>query len=185
MEELSLHILDVAENAVRAGACRVEIRVVEAPREDRLVIEINDDGSGMPEDIRQKVLDPFFTTKKNRRIGLGLPFLAESAREAGGDCTIESSPGEGTRVRAEYQYMHIDRRPLGDLQATFETLIAGNPEVDFRFEYTTDDGTQIFDTSSPWDGVSPAAPEPGAGRVSSPPGPEGSGGIRPRQAGAP
>jgi hypothetical protein len=161
MEELSLHILDVAENAIRAGARRVEIRVVESPTADRLLIEISDDGCGMSEELRQKVLDPFFTTKEGKRIGLGVPFLAESAREAGGDCTIESSPGKGTQVRAEYQYGHIDRRPLGDLQATFETLLAGNPEIEFRFEYTTDDGTQIFDTSCPWDEVGPAAPKPG------------------------
>jgi len=160
MEELSLHILDVAENAIRAGARRVEIRVVESPAVDRLLIEISDDGCGMSEELRQRVLDPFFTTKEGKRVGLGVPFLAESAREAGGDCTIESSPGEGTRVRAEYQYRHIDRRPMGDLQATFASLIAGNPETDFRFEYTTEDSTQVFDTTSPWDSVEPGSPGP-------------------------
>lgn len=164
MEDLSLHILDIAENAIRAGADRVEVKVVEAPGDDILMIEVSDNGAGMTDELRRKVFDPFVTTKEGRRVGLGLPMFAQSAREAGGECTVESAPGEGTRVRATFQYGHIDRRPLGNLQETFATLIAGNADIDFRFEYTTEDGSQVFDTSVAGRIGGPRAP--GAGRGS-------------------
>ena len=136
MEDLSLHILDVVENGIRAGATIIEIEVIELPSQNRLEIIIRDNGRGMTEDEKRKALDPFFTTKSQRtkKFGLGLPFLRQSAQEAGGDMEIISEQGKGTTVRAWFEYDHIDRKPLGDMAATIMTLLIGNPEVDFIFK---------------------------------------------------
>jgi len=133
MRDLSLHILDVAENSVRAGATRVEIRLEEDPKRDLMRLEIIDNGSGMDEPMRQAVLSPFTTSRTERRVGLGLPLLAQAAREAQGDCEIESAPGQGTRVAATFRPGHIDCKPLGDLGETAVALAIGHPTVDFQF----------------------------------------------------
>jgi hypothetical protein len=147
MNDLSLHILDVAENSVTAGATVLEIRVVEDPVADRLIIEITDDGKGMDEATLQAARDPFMTTKKKiKQVGLGLPFLAESAQISGGDLQIESILGAGTRITATMGYHHIDRRPLGDLRATITTLVIGNPKVEFRFSHVVENREYIFTT---------------------------------------
>jgi K+-sensing histidine kinase KdpD len=135
LEDLSLHILDIAENSIAANASRIEIKVIEDVKNDSLTIEITDNGKGMDEETVKHVLDPFFTTRTTRRVGLGLPFLAQAARESGGDIEIKSSPGRGTKVKATFQYSHIDRKPLGDLEGTLTTLIAGNPRIDFVYEH--------------------------------------------------
>jgi len=147
MLDLSLHILDIAENATRAGAKTVWIDIVEDQERDRLVIEIRDDGAGMDQETLNKVLDPFFTSKKVRRVGLGLPMLAEAAERANGRFEIESAEGKGTRVRVEFQHSHIDRQPLGDIPGTFMTLIAGNPDVNFEYHHRKEGGTFVLDTA--------------------------------------
>ncbi len=131
MLELALHILDIAENSVRAGAKTVFIDITEDRIKDRLFIGIRDDGAGMDEATLKKAMDPFYTSKKVRKVGLGLPLLAEASERAGGSFTIESCKGMGTRVAAEFQLSHIDRQPLGDLTGAFMALIAGNTGVDF------------------------------------------------------
>ena len=131
MLELALHILDIAENSVRAGAKTVFIDITEDRMKDRLSIEIRDDGAGMDEATLKKAMDPFYTSKKVRRVGLGLPMLAEAAERTGGSFAIESREGMGTRVAVEFQLSHIDRQPLGDLTGAFMALIAGNAGVDF------------------------------------------------------
>ena len=131
MEDLSLHILDIVENSIGAKASRVKIKVDEDTQKDLLMIEIEDNGRGMDGETVKKVLDPFFTTRTTRRVGLGLPLLDQATRESGGDIEIESKVGRGTRVRASFGYSHIDRKPMGDIGATLTILIAGNPEVDF------------------------------------------------------
>ena len=148
MEDLSLHILDVAENGVRAGATLIEVEVIEKPSENRLELVIKDNGRGMTEEEKARALDPFFSTKSERKkkIGLGLPLLRQSAQEAGGDLEIISAPGEGTTVRAWFEYDHIDRRPLGDLAATIMTLVIGNPEVDFVFKISYENKAFEFDS---------------------------------------
>lgn len=133
MEELSLHILDIVENSIRAGAHNVEVRVEEHLEKDRLRIVIRDDGAGMDDETRQKALDPFFTTQQRKRAGMGLPLLADAARFAAGGIEVSSQPGHGTEVVASFQHSHIDRQPVGDLAQTMETLIIGNPEVEFVF----------------------------------------------------
>jgi signal transduction histidine kinase len=134
MEDLSLHILDIAENALRAGAETVVIRLAQSKRQDRLVLEVVDDGEGMSEEDARRSLDPFFTTQHGKRVGLGLPLLAQAAEQAGGNLEVESVPGRGTRVTATFGLSHIDRAPLGNLQETLRCLRATHPEVRFRFE---------------------------------------------------
>ena len=148
MEDLSLHILDIAENAIAARAKRIEISVVEEPKEDRLTIEIRDDGIGMDEEVSQKAVDPFFTTRSSRRVGLGLSFMAQAAQEAGGSLRIESELGKGTKVTASFQYHHIDRKPLGSMVETVMTLLIGNPELGIF--YTHKKEGKSFALSSSW-----------------------------------
>ena len=117
MEDLSLHILDIVENSVKAEAREIRIVIAEDNKADRLFLEIHDNGSGMDEKMRAKALDPFFTTRTTRRVGLGLPLLAQAARESGGTLLLDSAPGKGTIVRAVFQLSHIQhasrRRRLG------------------------------------------------------------------------
>ena len=135
MKDLSLHILDIVENSIRAEANRVEISVVEDEERDVLTLKIEDDGKGMKKEILSRAAQPFFTSKPGRRVGMGLALLAQAAREASGKFEIASTPETGTRIKATFLYSHPDRKPLGDIPATLETLIAGNPKVDFIYEY--------------------------------------------------
>ncbi len=135
MEDLSLHVLDVAENSIRASAKLVEIRVTEDEGADLLTLEILDDGIGMPEEMAARVADPFFTTKTVRRVGLGIPFLAQSAREADGSLSVKSEPGGGTRIVATFRHSHPDRKPLGDLRETMAVLVCAHPSVEFVCEH--------------------------------------------------
>ena len=146
MLELALHILDIAENSVRAGARTVSISIEENRSKDRLAIVIGDDGMGMDETTLKRALDPFYTTKKVRRVGLGLPMLSEAAAAAGGKFEIASRVGEGTCVTAEFQLRHIDRQPLGDVSGVIVTLIAGNPCIDFVYRHQCEDRIFTMDT---------------------------------------
>lgn len=146
MEDLSLHILDIAENSVAAGADTIKIHLTIDTKKDVLSLEIIDDGIGMDADTLKKVLDPFYTSKTVRRFGLGLSLLSESAKAANGKLTIESEKGKGTRVCAEFQYSHIDRRPLGDIDATIITLVMGNPDIDFFYEIKKNSHSDKVDT---------------------------------------
>jgi len=138
MEDLSLHILDVVENSLGASASQVRILIVEDTRKDSLSLEIRDNGKGMDAETRKKALDPFFTTRTTRRVGLGLPLLAQAAKEGGGSFELDSAPGQGTTVRAVFQLSHPDRKPLGDVAETLRTILCGRPELDLQFEYEKD-----------------------------------------------
>lgn len=145
MQDLSLHILDLVENSINAGAKRIEIRVVEDSKKDLLTIEIKDNGKGMSKEMVDKVLDPFVTTRTTRRVGLGLSLFAQAARFCNGEIKIDSKLGKGARLVGTFQLSHIDLKPWGSMVDTLITLIAGNPEIDFfyhhqkdRFEYTMD-----------------------------------------------
>jgi anti-sigma regulatory factor (Ser/Thr protein kinase) len=146
MEDLSLHVLDIAENSIAAGATQVEIRVKESRRLDLLSIEIIDDGRGMSEDVLEKAMDPFFTTRTTRRVGLGLSLFEQAAKRAGGEFKIASSPGAGTKVTGVFQYSHVDRQPLGDMDQTLLSLVVTNPQVEFTYFYQTDDSKVAFST---------------------------------------
>lgn len=146
MLELSLHILDIVENSTRAGATTVYITIIEDIQRDVLSIEVRDNGSGMSEEVIAKVLDPFYTTKTVRKVGLGLPMLAQAAERTEGKFILESKGGAGTRVAAEFKFSHIDRQPLGDIISTLITLIAGNTNVDFIYRHEHNDRVFILDT---------------------------------------
>lgn len=146
MEDLSLHILDIVENSITACAKKIEIKIIEEKKKDLLTIEIIDDGKGMDEGALKNVLDPFFTTRKTRKVGLGLPLLAQSAEESGGSIKIESKPGQGTKVKATFGYSHIDRRPLGDIYESLKVLIVANPDINFIYEYQKNDVNYHLDT---------------------------------------
>ncbi len=146
MLELSLHVLDIAENSTRAEARHVFITIRENPEENRLTLEIRDDGAGMTEEDLAKALDPFYTTKKVRRVGLGLPMLAEAAGKTGGGLTLDSRPGEGTRVRVTFGLAHIDRQPLGDIAGTLVTLITGHPKIEFIYRHERERRSFLLDT---------------------------------------
>ncbi len=135
MEDISLHLLDIAENALAAGADCIEIRIFEKRKEDIMRIEIKDDGCGMDEKMVKRALDPFYTTKPDKRVGLGLPLLAQAAREAGGDIEIRTSPGKGTLVRTTFQFSHPDLKPLGDVLETMTVLACAHSQVRFVFEH--------------------------------------------------
>ncbi len=139
MQDLSLHILDVVENSIAASASRIVIRIAEDTRKDRLFLEIKDNGQGMDAEAQERALDPFYTTRTTRRVGLGLPLLAQAAREAGGSLRIDSGPGRGTTVQAEFQLSHPDLKPLGDIAETLRTILGGRPELELHFEYRRDD----------------------------------------------
>ncbi|NIM91304.1 MAG: ATP-binding protein [Candidatus Aminicenantes bacterium] len=146
MEDLSLHILDIVENSVAASADIVKIIISENKKQDLLSVEIIDNGAGMDKKTVEKALDPFYTTKTVRRFGLGLPLLSEAAKAANGHLSIQSKKGEGTKIKAEFQHSHIDRKPLGDMSQTIITLIIGNPGIDLVYVHKKDSHTCILDT---------------------------------------
>jgi len=146
MEDLSLHILDIVENSVAARADKIEIRISEDKKKDLLSVEIIDNGIGMDKETRKKAVDPFYTSRTVRRFGLGLPFLSEAAKAANGQLSIKSKKGEGTRIKADFQYSHIDRKPLGDIGQTILTIVIGNPEIDLVYVYKKNSHTYSLDT---------------------------------------
>lgn len=135
MREMSLHILDIVENGINAGADLIEISVVEDVKENQLRIAVRDNGGGIPAELLGKVMDPFYTTRTTRRVGLGLSLFREASRRCEGEFSITSREGEGTEVRASFRRDHLDLAPLGDMAGSLVGLIAGNPGVDFVYTH--------------------------------------------------
>ncbi len=133
MEELALHILDIVQNSVRAGAKLIKVYVLEDTAADRLEITIEDDGSGMDAEMLARLSDPFFTTRTTRPVGLGIPLLTQMAQLAGGDVQIESEVGVGTKLVATFGHAHIDRSPLGDIATTMWTVVISNPRIEIEY----------------------------------------------------
>lgn len=146
MKELSLHILDIVKNSVKAGATLIGIDVTESVQENRLSIVISDNGCGMSKEFLARVRDPFTTTRTTRKVGLGIPLFEAAALQCEGAFDITSEEGVGTVVTASFQKDHIDRAPLGDMAETMTTLVSGSPEIDFCYTYTTDTDRFVFDT---------------------------------------
>lgn len=146
MPEISLNVLDVAENSTRAGASLVEIRVLADSAKDTLTIQILDDGCGMTEEQIAHVTDPFFTTRKTRKVGLGVPFFKYAAEITGGSFSITSTVGVGTTVTAVFILSSIDRMPLGDMTSTIHSLIVYHPDTDFLYTYQHDGTSFTLDT---------------------------------------
>lgn len=140
MEDISLHILDIVENSIRANAKNIVIKISENRKEDYLTLLIEDDGKGMDKETLKKATDPFFTTKEGKKVGLGIPLLSQSAREGGGSLTINSEKGKGTKVYATFKLSNIDTKPLGNIDETIKVLRLSHPEINFIFEYKKEVG---------------------------------------------
>ncbi len=145
MDDISLHVLDIAENSVRAEATRIEIVLTRDVKNDLLSVVLVDNGRGMDPETLAKVRDPFFTTK-GKKTGLGIPLLAQAAEQTGGTVSIESAPGRGTRVSITFTWSHVDRPAIGSMADTLLTLIAGHPDLDYVYEEREDGRVFRFDT---------------------------------------
>ena len=146
MRELSLNILDIAQNSLSAGAGLVTLTVDEDSGADSLTLRVEDDGRGMDADTLQRVRDPFYTTRTTRKVGMGIPLFRMAAEMTGGSLDIVSEPGKGTAVTASFSLSHIDRMPLGDMAGTVTALIRLNPGVDFVYRHTVDGRSFEMDT---------------------------------------
>lgn len=148
MLELALHVLDILQNSVEAGASRVQLSIREDRQADRLTITAADNGRGMDAQTARRVLNPFYTTRTTRHVGLGLPLLAAAADAAGGGLTLESVPGQGTTVQVTFLWSHPDRQPLGDMAGTLLAFLMSERAPDLAYEHRTAAGTFAFDTAA-------------------------------------
>lgn len=146
MNDLSLHIIDIIQNSLSAGARLIKLTVNENIKEDLLTIEIEDNGKGMTAQQVMSLEDPFFTSRTTRRVGMGIPLFKQSALQSGGDLIVLSEPGVGTKVTATFKHSHIDRPPLGDLANSFILMVSANPERDFYFSYIYNGTEYHFDS---------------------------------------
>ena len=150
MKELSLNVLDITKNSVKARASLIHISLTEVGA--LLTLTITDNGCGMKPDVVQTVMNPFYTTRTTRKVGMGIPLLMLAAEQTGGTVTIESRHEEdhpddhGTVVTAVFHTDHIDFTPIGDMVSTMETLIMGSPEIDFTFLHDMDGRRVELDT---------------------------------------
>jgi len=147
MTELSLNVLDIAQNSIKAKSSRISVSVCIDTSADSLVIKISDDGCGMsPEQLKQAE-DPFYSTRSTRKIGLGISFFKQAAELTGGSFSIDSVQGQGTNVKADFVLSHIDRIPLGDINATIQTLILHSPGIDIVYDYRVDESHFTLSTA--------------------------------------
>ena len=146
MTELSLNVLDVAENSVKAEATLIEISVCSDTAKDLMTIVIKDNGKGMDEEQLARVCDPFFTTRTTRKVGLGVSFFKFAAESSGGEFEITSKKGVGTTVTATFVISSIDRMPLGDMTSTMHSLITLNKDTDFVYSYKVNERGFVLDT---------------------------------------
>lgn len=146
MKELSLNILDIAKNSVKAGASLITITIDES--DGWRTLTITDDGCGMSPEFLARVTDPFTTTRTTRPVGMGLALLKLAAEQTGGDLKITSTqlPPSGTTVTARFDMTHLDCVPVGDYAGSVVTLIQGSPEIDFLFTYRSASGVKELDT---------------------------------------
>lgn len=146
MRELSLHILDILQNSIAAGATRIEINIDGDSTANQLSVTISDNGKGMSSELLQRVRDPFTTTRTTRRVGLGIPMLAAASEACGGHLEIESKQGKGTTISATFILDHIDRAPMGDITSTMISVIIANPDISFKYHQSMDGEQFILDT---------------------------------------
>ncbi|MCT4598234.1 MAG: ATP-binding protein [Vallitalea sp.] len=146
MKELSMHILDIAQNSVRAKAHNITIIVKENIIDNLFEFSIKDDGTGIPKDIFEDILNPFTTSRTMRKVGLGLPLLDDTCNLCNGNLSIETIVNEGTALKAVMEYNHIDRPPMGDIVATIAMLITSNSDINIKYIHYYNDST--FDIST-------------------------------------
>ena len=146
MRELSLNILDVAQNSITAGASLITVEVTENTVDKTMLIGIYDNGKGMSEEQVKSVIDPFYTTRTTRKVGMGIPLFKMAAEQTGGGLEIESETGVGTSVRATFKTDSVDFTPLGDIASTVQMLITMNTDRDFVYKHTVNEKEFIADT---------------------------------------
>lgn len=150
MKDLSLHILDLAQNSITAGASLVEITILEDIKSDKLTITIKDNGRGMDKELLERVKDPFVTTRTTRKVGLGIPLMAAACSRCEGELTIESEKNIGTKLTAIFKHSHIDRAPMGNIAETMVSLIlSGSGEtaiVEFVYRHIFNKSEFCLDT---------------------------------------
>lgn len=139
MREIALHLLDIAENSAAAESKNISVHVHQDLFLDLLSTSVIDDGRGMDDETVQRVQDPFYTTRTTRNVGLGIPLLKLAAEQAEGSFSLQSKPGKGTWIEAEFRYSNIDRMPLGDLASTFLTVLISHPQINWTFLYRVTD----------------------------------------------
>ena len=146
MRELSLNILDIAQNSITANASLITIEVLENTLEQTLLIGIYDNGKGMSEEQVRSVIDPFFTTRTTRKVGMGIPLFKMAAEQTGGNLEIESELGVGTQIRAIFKTDSVDFTTLGDVASTIQMLITMNTDRDFVYKHKVDEKEFVCDT---------------------------------------
>ena len=135
MKELSYHILDIANNSVRAKAKHIEIHILEDRVHDSISFEIIDDGCGMSEEMVAAIKNPFITSRTFRKVGLGIPLLNDTCKNCNGNLSILSKIGRGTKVLAQMQLSHIDRPPMGNLVSTIVTLMTSEDGIEYDYTH--------------------------------------------------
>lgn len=146
MNELSLHILDICQNSTKANSTLIEINIIENTTDNLMSIEIIDNGYGMDKATLEKVVDPFFTTRTKRKVGLGISLFKLAAEQSEGYLTVNSIEGTGTTINAVFKHDHIDRAPLGDIEDTIAILLLNSEVCEIRYQHTYNNLTYIFDT---------------------------------------
>lgn len=153
MKEIALHILDIAENCIKAGATKVDISVTDEADISFRTIRIGDDGKGMSEEERQNASDPFYTSRTTRKVGLGIPLFRQHAEMTGGELDIGSEKGKGTVVSATFDRNHPDCQPLGDLEGSWLLLASSNPKIEWTLSCQTAEGEFSLSTSEIREGL--------------------------------
>ncbi|MGC9355768.1 MAG: ATP-binding protein, partial [Mariniphaga sp.] len=146
MKTISDHVLDIVQNSVQAGATLIEIIVEEDRKNNFYGLTINDNGSGMSREVLEQAVNPFFTSRSTRKVGLGLPLLKQNAEASGGTFNIQSEPGKGTTVKAVFGHRHLDRPPLGDIWNTWFLTVLSNPGICLVYKHQTRNGTFEIDS---------------------------------------
>lgn len=146
MNDLSLHILDIMQNSISAGASVISLLILIDEKADLLTISVTDNGKGMTSEQLAKLEDPFFTSRTTRKVGLGIPLFKQSAVQSGGGLQVESEVGVGTTVTATFGYTNIDRPPLGKVANAFVLMVSCNPGIRFELKYINNGNEYIFDS---------------------------------------
>ena len=144
MKTLSLNILDIAQNSIRAKASEISIEIEESKSLDLFTITITDNGTGIPKEILENITDPFVTTRTTRKVGLGLSLLNYRANLTGGVLKIDSEEEKGTVIKAAFPHSHIDRQPLGDIAGVIMILLTSGNEISIMYRHRTDNGEYVF-----------------------------------------
>ncbi|XMB86870.1 ATP-binding protein [Mycoplasmatota bacterium WC44] len=147
MNELSLHILDIAQNSITANASVIEIEVNEDIVNNELYIKISDDGIGMSSDVLENVRNPFYTSRTTRKVGLGISLFELSCIQSNGDFQLESQVNVGTKLTAKYEYNNIDRAPLGNIVDTIYLLSINESDVNIIYKHIYNQKQFVFNTN--------------------------------------